>query len=119
MPSGGGSASLSSTYTISPLEGIKEAANEIGAKVEFATGTSAFRYLPLLDPLMTDAKVEFFIDSPVEDWFEDVASKLSSAAYETATTSSLAFMIDNVPYERLGSSPRSRVRPLLLCFARS
>lgn len=109
VPSGGGSASLTSTYTISPLEGITEAAKEIGAKVEYATGASAFRYLPLLDPLMTDGKVEFFADSPVDEWFEDVTSKLPVATFETSTKSSLAFMVDNIPYEDLGASPRCRV----------
>lgn len=108
VPSGGGSASLAGTYTISPLDGITEAAKEIGAEVSFATGASAFRYLPLLDPFMKNAKVEFFIDAPTSDYFND-ASFDKKADWEEATKSSLAFMIDGVPYEKLGDSPRCRV----------
>lgn len=108
VPSGGGSASLASTYTISPLEGITEAAKKIGAEVSFATGASAFRYLPLIDPFMKNAKVEFFAESPTADYFNDASFDVK-ADWEEPTKSSLAFMIDGVPYERLGDSPRARV----------
>lgn len=121
VPSGGGSASLAGTYTISPLEGITTAAKEIGAEVEFATGASAFRYLPLLDPFMKNAKVEFFIKSPTGDFFNDEGKNIGKADWEEATRSSLAFMIDGVPYEKLGDDSYCRVSLLCaaVCFARS
>jgi beta-glucosidase len=104
VPSGGGSAALSSTYTITPLEGITEAAKEIGATVDFAIGASAFRYLPLLDPIMINpvtgekgAHVEFFKQSPVSSWFEMIGAELPKADFSVSTKSSLAFMADGVP----------------------
>ncbi|KAK4704566.1 beta-glucosidase, partial [Phenoliferia sp. Uapishka_3] len=110
VPSGGGSASLVSTYTISPLEGITEAAKAIGATVEYSAGASAFRYLPLLDPLMTPALLEVFIENPAptKSWYEGVDVKLPKADWETTTTSSLVFAIDGIPWDKLGDSPLCR-----------
>ncbi|KAM0749713.1 glycoside hydrolase family 3 protein [Meredithblackwellia eburnea MCA 4105] len=108
VPSGGGSASLAATYTVSPLEGIKEAAKALGATVNYAVGASAFRYLPLLDRAMGPAKVEVFADSPVKDWYYDFEGEFPKPTWETATPSSQAFMIDGVPWKDLGGNPRTR-----------
>lgn len=119
VPSGGGSAALASTYTITPLDGITEAAKEIGATVDFAVGATAFRYLPFIDSIMflpsgdNGAFIEFFKSSPVSSWFDDVDSPLPEPAFSVSTKSSNAFMADGVPYEELGSSPHCRLTTTL------
>ncbi|ORY90760.1 glycoside hydrolase family 3 protein, partial [Leucosporidium creatinivorum] len=121
VPSGGGSAALASTYTVTPLEGITEAANERGISVDFAIGASAFRYLPVLDSIMTNpvdgkpgAQIEFFKTCPVSSWFEEeVGSALPQADFAVGTVSSLAFMADGVPYEELGATPHCRMSTII------
>lgn len=73
MTSGGGSARLRSTYTVSPLEGIVAAAKQLGDEVEvtFALGALTHRYLPVVDLLISQeggALVEFWNESPTDDW---------------------------------------------------
>lgn len=95
VPSGGGSAALRSTYTISPLEGIRAAAEEVGATVEFATGVAAFRYVPLIDQYIKDGKVEIWSGDPLQgDWFKGPSHELGEPDWSENCTSSLAFMID-------------------------
>ncbi|GAA6009003.1 hypothetical protein JCM10207_004061 [Rhodosporidiobolus poonsookiae] len=114
FPSGGGSASLATTYVVSPLEGITEAAKEIGATVDFHTGVAAFRYVPLLDPYLTNpntqeagAVVDFF-NGPAEGDFFTATSDLGKPDYSVDTKSSQCFMIDGVPWEDLSDKVRSR-----------
>lgn len=114
VPSGGGSASLVSTYSISPLDGIRDAAKKIGATVQYSSGASAFRYLPLLDSLMTPGKIEVFVKSPVKNWYRKVNEILPKADWDTTSKSTLAFMIDGVPWATLGESPLTRVSPRAL-----
>ncbi|GAA5874294.1 hypothetical protein JCM8547_007555 [Rhodosporidiobolus lusitaniae] len=47
--SGGGSAYLTASYVITPLEGIKEAVKEENVEVVYKAGCYAHRYLPMLD----------------------------------------------------------------------
>ncbi|GAA5898000.1 hypothetical protein JCM6882_003304 [Rhodosporidiobolus microsporus] len=47
--SGGGSAYLTASYVITPLEGIKEAVKDQGVDVIYKPGCYAHRYLPMLD----------------------------------------------------------------------
>jgi beta-glucosidase len=51
--SGGGSANLAPTHTVTPYAAIAQAAKEAGATVEHAIGTQADRWLPLLTPYIT------------------------------------------------------------------
>lgn len=106
---------MKSTYTISPLDGITEAAKAIGAKVEYSAGASAFRYLPLINPAMKSARVEIFIETPVKSWYNDVAGDLPKADWEATVDSSDCFMIDGVKWEDLGDNPRTRVGVLPFC----
>ncbi|GAA5850854.1 hypothetical protein JCM8547_009108 [Rhodosporidiobolus lusitaniae] len=114
FPSGGGSASLAATYTVSPLEGITEVAEKLGATVDFHTGVAAFRYVPLLDPYMTQPKtteksalVEVFNGFPDEDWLVS-ATAPGPAAYSVATTSAECFMVDGIPWDKLAEQVRTR-----------
>ncbi|GAA5896930.1 hypothetical protein JCM6882_007310 [Rhodosporidiobolus microsporus] len=114
FPSGGGSASLATTYVVSPLDGITEVAEANGASVDFHTGVSAFRYVPLLDPYITQpgskepgALVQFFNGLPDDAWFKDGAAHSAKAAFSVPTKSSLCFMIDGIPWETLGDDVRA------------
>jgi len=53
--SGGGSASMKTTYAVSPKEGIEALAAKHGIEVVYSVGAQASRYLPLVDPLVQTA----------------------------------------------------------------
>lgn len=81
VPTGGGSASLTTSYVISPLDGIVKAALEIGATVDYQLGAEVYAYLPLVNqylvPTEPDAPVgilEFWLPShdPGPEWLGDV-----------------------------------------------
>ncbi|KDE04413.1 hypothetical protein MVLG_05128 [Microbotryum lychnidis-dioicae p1A1 Lamole] len=112
VASGGGSASLASTYTVSPLEGITSAAKEIGAKVEFANGCSTFRYLPLLDPLMKNGKLEAWKDDFLDDWYQSKFddAKAPEPDYQCNIDTSMGILVDDRSvYAKLGATPRTRI----------
>lgn len=93
---GGGSASLATTYTVSPLEGITTASKEFGATVKFEMGVASFRYLPLLDANIVEATIEFFIENPTSgDWLTDVSSPVAISDFSCSTKSTLAFMVSH------------------------
>lgn len=48
--SGGGSAALRPSYTVSPLDAIREQAKEIGAEVVYSRGGNAHKLTPLFGP---------------------------------------------------------------------
>ncbi|GAA5831287.1 hypothetical protein JCM11251_007820 [Rhodosporidiobolus azoricus] len=113
FPSGGGSASLACTYTVSPLDAITEVAEKAGASVGFHTGVSAFRYVPLLDSYITHpetgeagALVSFYNGLPDDKWFTETQAP-GKAAFSTPTKSSLCFMIDGIPWDTLGEDVRA------------
>ena len=71
--SGGGSASLRPTYTVSPLEGITAAAKKVGATVKYAAGANSHKYLPVVDPYISrngkqGALFEFWNAPPTKDY---------------------------------------------------
>ncbi len=102
--SGGGSASLRSTYTVSPLEGITEAATGINASVTYAVGALSHKYLPLIDPYITydgnpGALFEFWNKSPTDDYLKadsDLSSGLPTAVWKTSTYTGNCFLADGV-----------------------
>ncbi|EKM59268.1 glycoside hydrolase family 3 protein [Phanerochaete carnosa HHB-10118-sp] len=104
VTSGGGSASLLSTYTVSPLDGITEAAKEIGAEVEYTVGTLSHQYLPAIDPYITyDGKTgaffEFWNDSPTDDWLStspNFSRVVPPAVWSTRTNSAKCFLADGI-----------------------
>jgi beta-glucosidase len=105
MTSGGGSARLLSTYTVSPLEGISAAAKEIGAKVTYGIGASSHKFLPLLDPYMRQkdgqpgALIEFWNESPEETFLNvdaDIGKPLKQCVWSTPTLGSNCFLMDGV-----------------------
>lgn len=51
--SGGGSASLLPTYTVTPYQAISAEAEKVGANVEYAMGADNSRFTPLLTPFIS------------------------------------------------------------------
>ncbi|KJA29791.1 glycoside hydrolase family 3 protein [Hypholoma sublateritium FD-334 SS-4] len=105
VTSGGGSASLLSTYTVSPLEGIRAAAQKIGADVKYTLGTPSNRYLPLLDPFIHQANgqlgayLEFWNETPTADFMSTspvFPEKLPESAWGTPTLRSNCVLLDGV-----------------------
>jgi len=110
MTSGGGSARLLSTYTVSPLEGISAAAKEIGAKVTYGIGASSHKFLPLLDPYMRQkdgqpgALIEFWNESPEGTFLNidaDIGKPLKQCVWSTPTLGSNCFLMDGVDEEKV------------------
>lgn len=105
MTSGGGSATLLSTYVVSPLEAITEAAKNVGAEVDYTIGAHTHKYLPLLDPYITQdsgeegALLEFWNESPSGGFLATDANlqeKLPKCAWSTPTTGTNCFLADGV-----------------------
>ncbi|KZT24579.1 glycoside hydrolase family 3 protein [Neolentinus lepideus HHB14362 ss-1] len=103
--SGGGSARLLSSYTVSPLEGITAAAKEEGATVEYTIGATSHVLLPLLDGLIKQtngehgALIEFWNESPSASFLStqaDLQETLPKCAWSTPTLGSLCFLADGV-----------------------
>ncbi|GAA5997985.1 beta-glucosidase H [Rhodotorula paludigena] len=121
FPSGGGSASMSTSWVVSPLEAITEAAKAVKASVDFAVGVSAFHYVPLMDPYLTHptkkeagALVEFFNGKPSDSFFADVNSLAQKKAdYAVDTKSSLCFMIDGIPRDKLEAHVLTRYTTII------
>lgn len=105
MPSGGGSARLLSTYTVSPLEAITAHAKEIGAEVVYSIGAASYKCLPLLDAYISlpgggkGALVEFWSTSPTPDFLSpkaNVRDEIAACAWSTPTKASECFMNDGI-----------------------
>ena len=111
--SGGGSASLRPTYTVSPLEGITAAAKEIDATVAYTVGAHTHKYLPLIDPYIKhdnegSALFEFWNSAPTEDWLStkpDFTQEVPEAVWQTFTHSANCFLADGVVSGHLYSGP--------------
>lgn len=104
MFSGGGSARLLPTYTVSPLQGIKAAAEELGAKVVHARGASTAKFLITLDRLYnkSGALMEFWNNEPAEKWLSPTDTPVPAASkpvWATSTTSADTFLADGVDGE--------------------
>ncbi|KAI5480122.1 beta-glucosidase [Pseudohyphozyma bogoriensis] len=95
--SGGGSASLAPTYTVSPLQAITKYAESVGASVEFEQGADISRWTPLLGKHLRlpgsdkpQLRYDFYDQNPYSDEkVEPLFSKFSDSSY--------AFFIDGVP----------------------
>ena len=105
MTSGGGSARLLSSYSVSPLQGIATAAKEVGAEVEYALGATSHKYLPLLDHFIhlkdgtPGALLEFWNEAPSIDFVDpsaDLSKVLPPCAWETVTPGSNCMLVDGI-----------------------
>lgn len=105
MLSGGGSAMLLASYSVSPLQGISDTAVALGAEVKYALGAASHKFLPLMNPYMrleggqNGALIEFWNAAPSPDFASpspDFATPLSSPTWATPTRESYAFLVDNI-----------------------
>ena len=114
MTSGGGSARLRSTYTVSPLEGIRAAAKEIGAELVYAIGVpDAFKYPRLLDSCITarvfgqpGGLLEFWNEEPSKDWLDtnpDFGRSTKPIVWSTAAPSTYVPLVDGVVSDLIAS----------------
>ncbi|BGP32617.1 hypothetical protein JCM10296v2_004398 [Rhodotorula toruloides] len=109
FPSGGGSASLNASWAVSPFEAVASAATRAGAaSVDHAIGVASFRYVPLCDPYLSQARIDFYSTTLPPHWFTraDTAPKQASYSIETATSN--AFLIGTIPWEKLGMHVSTR-----------
>jgi len=107
MVSGGGSASLLPTYTVSPLQGIKNVVKELGgdpSKVSYSLGAMTQRYLPLADPYISSGGVaggffQFWNANPTETYLSaqtaNLTDTLPDPVWTTSATSAYALMLDD------------------------
>ncbi|VDC07331.1 unnamed protein product [Peniophora sp. CBMAI 1063] len=98
--SGGGSARLLETYTVSALDAITAVAAETGAQVTFSVGAHTHNWLPLLDPYITHggkpgALVEFWNEEPAPGWLENLEEG-PACAWSTPTRGSSCFLMDGI-----------------------
>lgn len=123
MTSGGGSAALLSTYIVSPLEAIQEAAKSIGAEVDYTIGAHTHKYLPLLDPYIEKegALVEFWNQSPSEKFLDphsgNLGAELPRSAWSTRTNGTNLFLADGVDDRKVDEVCWLRVSPILSSLA--
>ncbi|TFL02721.1 glycoside hydrolase family 3 protein [Pterulicium gracile] len=97
--SGGGAASLLESWTVSPLQGITQAAKKIGAEVKYTLGTRGVKVLPLLDANLSVDKVlgEWWNKKPSDDFFSDRAGvELPEAEWSTRSQTTRNWCIDGV-----------------------
>ena len=105
VTSGGGSARLLSTYTVSPLEGIVEAAKQTGAEVAYALGPSSYKQLPVLNPYISKPdggpgmSIEFWNEEPSADFLAlqpDFTGDLKGPTWTTSTLNTECTMFDGI-----------------------
>lgn len=105
--SGGGSASLRPTYTVSPLEGILAATPN--ATVSYNVGTLSHQFLPTADPYLaakgtkdpvtggvTKGKLEFWNQEPVKGFTEGPAEITTAPVFVTHSSSANIFLADGI-----------------------
>ncbi|CDZ97665.1 glycoside hydrolase family 3 protein [Phaffia rhodozyma] len=91
--SGGGSAQLLSTYTVTPFDGIRSAVKEVLGQdqVPYALGASSHRFLPLASNYIKNGKIEFWNEP-----FDKDGKQKTEAVYSVATTTSTMMLFDNI-----------------------
>lgn len=112
--SGGGSAAMLPSYAISPLEGIKEAAKEIGAEVEYSIGAAEYNNLPPVHPLCTHpdgakegaiAKIEFWLENPGSGFETESSFKPPKPHHTINTQTANCLMVDGIPEDVSTGNP--------------
>ncbi len=122
MTSGGGSAQLLSTYTVSPLQGIIGAAKAINVPVSYTVGATSHKVLPLLDASIKQqdgtpgAFLEFWNEPPSSDFMSlqaDLSSTLKESVWDTRTLASNCILLDGVVRHGLQYLSISNMHPTL------
>jgi len=130
VPTGGGSASLSTSYVISPLEAIRTAAEEMGATVDYSLGAEVWGYLPMANPYLIPAEaggpiatLEYWLPSnnPGPNWISDVPDVVSQTEPDVRTVQESAnvFPFDGASKLMAVTGQCNRVSILLVTVASS
>jgi beta-glucosidase len=94
VPTGGGSASLSTAYVVSPLDAITQAAKEFSATVDYHIGADVYGYLPLANNYLHPAKagepvatLEYWLpaNSPGTEWFSHTPDVVAQSKPDLST----------------------------------
>ncbi|TIC65479.1 putative beta-glucosidase precursor [Wallemia mellicola] len=93
--SGGGSAALRASYSISPLDAIREQAKEIGAEVVYSRGGNAHKLTPLFGPELKTKDGKAGVD--VSFYASDPSAGNVKPAHVLHAHSSHMFFNDNLP----------------------
>ncbi|KAE9409914.1 hypothetical protein BT96DRAFT_871714 [Gymnopus androsaceus JB14] len=106
MTSGGGSARLLESYTVSPLQGIDAGAKELGMAVKHAVGATTHKYVPLIDGYMSlpdgsgnGALIEFWNESPADNFATaevSLTDHLKPCAWSCTTKGSNCVLLDGI-----------------------
>ncbi|KAA1473452.1 hypothetical protein DENSPDRAFT_851627 [Dentipellis sp. KUC8613] len=119
--SGGGSAEVLASYTVSPLQGIEAVGKDAGFAVEYATGAMTFRYLPVLDGAIQfkdgdtkrdGALLEFWNHEPAENWLTSLVDG-GIPVWSTATRVSHCPLIDSMDNSKVNFTCWYRYSTLL------
>ncbi|KAF8325853.1 putative beta-glucosidase precursor [Cantharellus anzutake] len=96
--SGGGSAALRPSYTVTPFDAIAEAAKELGInEVKYARGGNAHNYAPIPGPELRAADgtvgvdLTFYNENPLEN-------RQAEPVFHMVATTTCMFMADNLPH---------------------
>ncbi|KAF5358919.1 hypothetical protein D9758_004863 [Tetrapyrgos nigripes] len=115
MTSGGGSARLLESWTVSPLEGIKEWVKGAGnsAEVNYTIGVTSHKYLPLLSSLTFQedgtpgSVLEFWNEKPAKDFMDlnpDMSANIASPAWGCTTKVTNIMLLDGVDASKVDPS---------------
>ena len=102
--SGGGSASLTPTYTVTPLKAIERAVKARGGSVAYEPGCDTYRWTPLVTPyihvldangdaLPSTVKCDFYDRDPWQKQAREVVEPIFTKLH----SSSFAYFIDGIP----------------------
>ncbi|KAK7470377.1 hypothetical protein VKT23_001804 [Stygiomarasmius scandens] len=115
MTSGGGSARLLESWTVSPLEGIRSWLKEAGSSTEvnYTIGATSHKYLPLLSSLtfQDDGSVggvlEFWNEKPAKDFMDpnaDLNAPTKESAWSCTSKVTNIFLLDGVDSDKVDPS---------------
>lgn len=106
MTSGGGSARLLESYTVSPLRGIEAAAKELGIEVKYTAGATTHKYAPLIDEYISlldgsgkGALIEFWNETPAKNFATakaNLADHLKPSIWSCTTKGSNCLLLDGI-----------------------
>jgi len=106
VPTGGGSASLPTSYVVSPLDAITQAADEFGATVEYLIGADVYGFLPLANKYLHPASaggpvatLEYWLpaNNPSPEWLSNTPDVVAQSEPDLSTIQESAnlFPFDN------------------------
>ncbi|KAJ4479221.1 glycoside hydrolase family 3 protein [Lentinula aciculospora] len=129
--SGGGSARLLESYTVTPLQGIEAGAKELGLNVKFTLGATTHKLNPLLDPYISlldgsgkGALLEFWNESPANGFAtanSNLKDDLEPPVWSCTTEVSNCVLLDGVAsaYSTVFTPEESGIYELSLTLAGS